>query len=82
MRLKKEKQRGKYIMRKKINNFILIVLISFFVSSIYLFSNMNSCVTKLDIVIYFGGYFCMLSFPIVIGLIIDKREGTKDEHGK
>lgn len=59
------------------SNFKLIVAIAFFVSSLYLFGNMNQCFTVLDIVFYLGGFFMLLSTPIVIGLAMEvKRANT------
>ena len=60
------------------SDFILLVAIAFFVSSIYLFGYMNQCFTMLDIVIYFGGYFMLVSSPIVIGLFMDKKQKKKE----
>jgi len=59
------------------SDFILIVAIGFFVSTLYLLAYMNQCYTMLDVAIYLGGFFMLVSSPIVIGLFMDRKE--KDE---
>ena len=60
------------------SDFILIVAIGFFVSTIYLLAYINQCYTVLDVVIYLGGFFMLVSSPIVIGLFMDKKQKKKE----
>lgn len=63
---------------KKKSDFILIVAIGFFVSTLYLLAYMNQCYTMFDVAIYLGGFFMLVSSPIVIGLFMDKKENKEE----
>ena len=48
---------------KKINDNIVVIGSSFFVSMVFLFAQMNQCYTLLDVIVWIGGTLGILIIP-------------------
>lgn len=56
----------------------LILAISLFLSSWWIFSFIGCCFSVLDLVIFFGGWFMILMFPIMFATAFDNVKVKED----